>query len=732
MKFRSQSLELKEIEPGILELQFHSPHTANFLNATTLKSLDKALHIIQSKPEIKGLIITSDKQNFLVGADVNELQSMLQFPRETLQEWINYTNNLLNQYENLPFPTVSVISGYALGGGFEFSLATDFRVADSTAVLGLPITKLGIMPALGGSVRLPRLIGVEKAINLITKNISVPASCALKLGMIDRISDKENLIRSALVILKEAIHGKLDWQQSRQIKQDPIDTRSNKDPLICNTLHQLKEKKASTHYPANKVLIASIEKSAYESFNDALKIESDSFLELAFSAQAKALHRVHCNEQFVKYRNMTLIGKDIKIFRKIGVLGSNLIGSELAVAAAQREIKCILNDTAQPALTQGKNYLNDIKNNKIHFYNLNQDQKQKLDNNIQQNLLYTDFSTCQIIIDTTNENSEEKSITLRSLEENTQQETILITNTPSYSITSLGANLIHSERHCGVHILHPASKTTLMEIIKGDKTSLDTIKAVVQLAMQIGKVPIMVNDSPGFFINRVLLSYLSAFCNLATTGINITDIDNAMEREFGWSKGPGKLIDLIGIDVVYRAFQQLTKHYPISIHLNDDNILDNLYQKSSTGIKSLSGFYQYQKDEDGKIKIIGLSEDTKQFSPTPKTNLPLKEIIYRLMIPMMNEVTRCLEEEVITTPEEGDLALVRGTGFPAFRGGAFHLIDQIGIPRYLSILEHYEKFGKEYQAPELLHYMHKNSMRFYPIQTVKFNNLKEIIPITSA
>ncbi|MCE0493607.1 3-hydroxyacyl-CoA dehydrogenase NAD-binding domain-containing protein [Vibrio salinus] len=726
MKFRSQSLELKEIENGIIELRLLSSNTANILDIATLKSLNKALQIIKTKQNVRGLMITSDKPHFFLGVDLNEVHSMFQLTKSELKEWLRYTNDLLNQYEKLPFPTVSVISGFALGGGFEFVLTSDFRISEPKTVMGLPITKLGMVPAFGGSVRLPRLIGTEKAINIIAKSHLVPAHCALKLGMIDRISDKENLKKNALIILKEAICGKLDWQTTRSKKRSPIEIKKE-NSFTYNTINSLKKAKVSTYYPAIKTLMESIDKSSDKPLDEALEIERHFFLHLVHTPQTKALVRMYLNDQFVKYRNLSLIENDIKTFETIGIFGTNLIGNDFAISAAINNIQCVITDKSDTALNKGKQYFDAIRKDNIHFYHLDKDEKEKISGNVQYTRYLTDLTSCPILIDTVSESINEKKQTLGNLEKNASDDTILVTDTDLLSINSLASTLTHPERYCGVHILHPAANTQLIEVVKGKSTSLDTIKTVVQLAVKLGKYPILINDQPGFFINRVLLSYLSAFCNLAMEGINIRYIDNLMEHTFGWSKGPGKLIDILGTDVVYRACQQLTKNYPDSIFLNKNNILEYLYNNDMTGIKNQAGFYLYQKDHHDRITITGLSEKLLSLSSEHFVKPSPKEIIYRLMIPMFNEVIRCLEEEVISTPEECDLALIHGVGFPAFRGGAFHLIDQITIPRYLSVLERYKKYGKNYEAPNLLRNMAASDMVFYPTPPKSVTSLKDML-----
>jgi 3-hydroxyacyl-CoA dehydrogenase/enoyl-CoA hydratase/3-hydroxybutyryl-CoA epimerase/enoyl-CoA isomerase len=243
---------------------------------------------------------------------------------------------------------------------------------------------------------------------------------------------------------------------------------------------------------------------------------------------------------------------------------------------------------------------------------------------------------------------------------------------------------------------------------------METLQTVIQLMNQLGKQPLLTQEQPGLFTSRILLTYLSSFCNLASEGVSVSYIDNLMEQEFGWAKGPGKLIDIIGVNVVYRAIQNLNKNYPDRIYVSENNLLASLNHQSLTGIKSLSGFYQYKKDATEKHHTIGLSSAVKNFLSQPNKKITAKEIIYRLMLPMMNEVVRCLEEEVISTPEEGDFALVHGIGFPAFRGGVFHQIDQLTLPSYLAIISQYKKYGAAYHPPALLLYMQEKALHFYP------------------
>ncbi len=300
MLYLSDTIQVKWLKDGIAELIFNAPATINKLDTKTVTSLDKAVAALEQQTELKGLLLRSEKQAFIVGADITEFLSLFNAPTEELHELLNLANNIFNRIEDLPVPTVSAINGYALGGGCETVLSTDFRIASPDVRIGLPETKLGIMPGFGGSVRLPRLIGTDNALEIITAGKDIGAEEALKNGLVDAVVPAAKLVDSAVSILEQAIKGDLDWKAARQPKLMPLNLNEIERTMSFSVVKGMVMKIAGPHYPAPITAVKAIEKAATLSRDEALKLESDSFVTLAHTPVARALVGIFLNDQYVK------------------------------------------------------------------------------------------------------------------------------------------------------------------------------------------------------------------------------------------------------------------------------------------------------------------------------------------------------------------------------------------------------------------------------------------------
>lgn len=300
MIYQADTLQVKEIQDGIAELSFCSPKSVNKLDLATLESLDKALDALTSHQGLKGLMLTSDKDAFIVGADITEFLGLFAKTDAELDQWLQFANSIFNKLEDLPVPTISVLKGHTLGGGCECVLATDMRIGDKTTSIGLPETKLGIMPGFGGCVRLPRVIGADSAMEIITQGKACRVDEALKIGLLDAVVETDALYESALQTLTSAINEKIDWQARRTQKTSPL-TLSKLESMMSFTMAKgLVAQKAGPHYPAPMTAVITIEEGARFARNEALDIERKYFVKLAKSEEAKALVGLFLNDQYIK------------------------------------------------------------------------------------------------------------------------------------------------------------------------------------------------------------------------------------------------------------------------------------------------------------------------------------------------------------------------------------------------------------------------------------------------
>ncbi|OTA18938.1 putative 3-hydroxyacyl-CoA dehydrogenase [Xenorhabdus beddingii] len=715
MLYLSETIQVKWLKDGIAELIFNAPAAINKLDTKTVTSLEKAVAALEQQTELKGLLLRSEKQAFIVGADITEFLSLFNAPAEKLHELLDLANNILNRIEDLPVPTVSAINGYALGGGCEVVLSTDFRVAAPDLRIGLPETKLGIMPGFGGSVRLPRLIGTDNALEIISAGKDINAEEALKNGLVDAVVPVEKLIDSAVSILQQAIKGDLDWKAARQPKLMPLNLNEIERTMSFTVAKGMVMKVAGPHYPAPITAVKTIEKAATLGRDGALALESASFVKLAHTAVARALVGIFLNDQYVK----GLAKKHLQAVttpEHAAVLGAGIMGGGIAYQSARKGIPILMKDINQKALDLGINEAAKLLNKQFERGRLDAMKMAKILSSIQPTLNYAGIEQSQVVVEAVVENPKIKAAVLAETESHISDDCILASNTSTIPITELARSLKRPENFCGMHFFNPVHRMPLVEIIRGEKTSDKAISTVVAYASKMGKTPIVVNDCPGFFVNRVLFPYLAGFGMLLRDGGDFRQIDKIMEKEFGWPMGPAYLIDVVGIDTAHHAQTVMAQGFPDRMSRDYRDAIDVLFENQRYGQKNGVGFYQYTQDKKGKPKkaqdeaVDHLLADISK----PQQIFSGEEIIARTMIPMINEVVRCLEEGVIASPAEADMALVYGLGFPPFHGGVFRYLDTMGTTAYVKMAESYAHLGALYHVPAGLKAKSESNESYYP------------------
>lgn len=722
MLYQSETIYVQWLKTGIAELVFNSPGPINKLDTHTIASLDEAVSALEQQPDLLGVVLRSDKPTFIVGADIKEFLSLFEAPADTLREWLGCANHIFNRLEDLPVPTLSAINGYALGGGCECILSTDLRIATPDSRIGLPETKLGIMPGFGGSVRLPRLIGLDSALEIITAGKDVGAAEALKLGLIDAIVEIEKLPQAAIELIESAISGAINWQQRREPKLQPLQLSPIEQTMSFNVAKGMISKVAGKHYPAPMAAVNSIEKAANCARDEALKCETASFVPLTQGNVARSLVSIFLNDQQVKATSKQL-SRHVDAPQHAAVLGAGIMGGGIAYQSASKGIPVLMKDINEKSLDLGIEEAHKLLNAQFERGKINASKMAKTLASIHPSLSYAGIENAQIIVEAVVENPKIKAAVLAEVEPLVSSETILASNTSTIPITELANTLKRPENFCGMHFFNPVHRMPLVEIIRGEKTSDDTIAKVVAYASKMGKTPIVVNDCPGFFVNRVLFPYFAGFNLLLQDGADFREIDKVMEKEFGWPMGPAYLLDVVGIDTAFHAEQVMAVGFPERMSKARKNAIDVMFEEKRFGQKNGKGFYQYEKDKKGKPKKIDdpVTNELLASISREKRSFTKEEIIARMMTPMINEVVRCLEEGIIQSPAEADIALVYGLGFPPFRGGAFRYLDTIGTASYAKTAEDYASLSPLYQIPTGLKEKSQTNASYYaqpPVVTI--------------
>ncbi|WP_338590892.1 fatty acid oxidation complex subunit alpha FadB [Shewanella khirikhana] len=714
MIYQSPTIQVELTGDKIARLCFNAPGSVNKFDRETLAALDAALDAIKAS-DAKAALLTSGKDTFIVGADITEFLALFAEEDAKLQAWLEQANVVFNKLEDLPFPTASAIKGFALGGGCETILATDFRIADTTAKIGLPETKLGIIPGFGGTVRLPRIIGADNALEWITTGKDQRPEDALKVGAIDAVTAPDALEAAATQMLKDAIDGKLDWQARRARKQSPLTLPKLEAMMSFTTAKGMVYAVAGKHYPAPMAAVSVVEKAAGMSRADALQVEHQAFIQLAKTDVATALIGIFLNDQLVKGKAKKA-GKLAKNVNQAAVLGAGIMGGGIAYQSASKGTPIVMKDINQAALDLGLNEAAKLLTAQVSRGRSTPEKMAKVLNNITPALDYAPIKDAAVVVEAVVENPKVKSAVLAEVEGLVADDAIIASNTSTISIDFLAKSLKNPARFCGMHFFNPVHKMPLVEVIRGKDTSEETVATVVAYASKMGKTPIVVNDCPGFFVNRVLFPYFAGFNGLLADGGDFAAIDKVMEKQFGWPMGPAYLLDVVGLDTGHHAQAVMAEGFPDRMGKSGKDAIDVMYEAGRLGQKNGKGFYQYSIDKRGKPK--------KDVDPASYTMLAeafgeqkafdADEIIARTMIPMIIETVRCLEEGIIASPAEADMGLVYGLGFPPFRGGVFRYLDTMGVANFVALADKYAHLGGLYQVTDAMRALASSNGSYYP------------------
>lgn len=715
MLYQGDTLHLNWLDDGIAELVFDAPGSVNKLDTATVASLSQALDVLEKQTELRGLMLRSTKAAFIVGADITEFLGLFQVPAAQLSEWLHFANSVFNRLEDLPVPTLSAVNGYALGGGCECVLATDYRIATPDARIGLPETKLGIMPGFGGSVRLPRLLGADSALEIIAGGKDIDAKDALKRGLVDAIVSPETLKDAALNVLRQAIDGSLDWQAKRAPKYQPLKLSKIEAAMSFSTAKAMVMQVAGKHYPAPITAVKTIEAAARCGRDEALALENKSFVPLAHSDEARALVGIFLNDQYLKSLAKKLT-RDVEPPRQAAVLGAGIMGGGIAYQSAWKGVPVLMKDINDKALELGMREAGKLLNKQLERGKIDGLKLANIISTIHPTLDYSGFERVDAVVEAVVENPKVKKAVLAELEGKVRPDAIIASNTSTIPISELANVLERPENFCGMHFFNPVHRMPLVEVIRGEKTSESTIARIVAWASKMGKTPVVVNDCPGFFVNRVLFPYFAGFSQLLRDGADFRQVDKVMEKKFGWPMGPAQLLDVVGIDTAHHAQAVMAAGFPQRMSKDYRDAVDALFDAGRYGQKNGTGFWRYEEDKKGKPRRAedettdALLADIAQ----PRKHFSDEEIIARMMIPMVNEVVRCLEEGIIASPAEADMALVYGLGFPPFHGGVFRWLDTLGSARFLDMAQQYQHLGALYQVTDGLREKAQRHESYYP------------------
>ncbi|MBD97559.1 fatty-acid oxidation protein subunit alpha [bacterium] len=667
------------------------------LTTTALQALDTALIELSSNPDCLSLQICSEKPHvFIAGADIQEIASI--HDAQDGEKKATMGQRIFNRLEDLPFPTVAVIDGACLGGGLELALACTYRIASDHAKtqLGLPETTLGIIPGFGGTYRLPKTIGLPASLDMILSGRSVSANRALKLGLVDQLE-------------KPAF---LHATSAQFVQNIPKITRRKhtagfpgKSRFMTQIAKKSVLKKTNGHYPAPLMALKTIQKTAFKPRAYALKCEAHAFGVLVHTNACKTLIDLYFSNETLKRcgGDTRLEHTASKLPKCVGVLGAGFMGGGIAFACAKSGISTRFQDLNWEAILSGYKTVDTYCQQAINRKKMTRHEHQTMLHRLSGNISPTSLSKQSFVIEAIVEDLAIKQTVFQAIEPHIDPAAILASNTSGLSIDHMANGLKHPERFIGMHFFSPVNRMPLVEVIPGSATNIETLQATFSLAKQLKKIPIVVKNSPGFLINRILIPYINEAAHMVCEGYSIAAIDR-IATQFGMPVGPLTLVDEVGIDIGMKVANQLGDHFGERLRISS---LFEVFEQNPSwlGKKTGYGFYDYTSKKTVNKKL------TNTVVPKAYASTAIED---RLMLTLLNEAARCLEEAVVSDPKLLDMGLIMGIGFPPFRGGILRYADAIGIDTVVNKLKALaDTIHPRFSPSDLLVTMAANNQRFY-------------------
>jgi 3-hydroxyacyl-CoA dehydrogenase/enoyl-CoA hydratase/3-hydroxybutyryl-CoA epimerase len=696
-------MQLKLDEDGIAHLIFDNPdERVNVLSALFVEEFLEILGQIEKDNRIKGLILESAKPGvFIAGADIKWLKAL-----KTPDDCVSFAKNAhvpFNRLEDLKIHTIAAINGICLGGGLELAMACKWRAAmeHKSVQIGLPEVKLGVLPGGGGTQRLPALIGIQNALALACAGKSVKPQEALKLGIIDAVLPPEGFAGDVKKFLLEKINSGTDYSRPwiadsyrHGITEDEKNPETRKK--IFEAARRITLKQTKGHVRAPMRIIDAVEHGAEKGFKAGLQAEQSAFAEVLCSPEGRALV-----DLFLMQNAMTKVygssDRSIKPadVKKVGVLGAGLMGAGIAHSVIASGRKVVMKDVNDDALNRGVQYIRGILKQDVEKGRMTESKMEEIMALLQPTLTYDEFRDVDMVIEAVFENMELKRKTIEEVERYIPEYCIFASNTSSLAISELAKAFKRPGNFIGMHYFSPVNRMPLLEIIRGAQTAENTVVTAVAVAHTTKKLPIVVNDCYGFYTTRAVGAYLVEAMSCLNDGADVKTIDEVI-MEYGFPVGPITLLDEVGHDVGAHVTTIMKQAYPERF---SDEYTKVTVADGRLGRKNGRGFYVY---EEGKKK--GVDETVYSlFTLRADKKLTKEEILERIVMYLLNEVGFCMGENIVTNTVDAEMGMVFGIGFPPFRGGPLHAIDEIGVDQVVETLNRLEaKWGSRFKAAPYL------------------------------
>jgi len=710
------SPHLTVTDEGLAMVTFDDPdRSANVLTEAVMRRFSEIIEEVHTGAEagrIRGLLVVSGKPgSFIVGADVDAI-AQVESPEEGA-EAARLGQAIYLELERLPIPTLAAIDGPCMGGGTELALACRYRVASDhpRTRIGLPEVQLGILPAWGGTTRLPRLVGLQAALDLLLTGKRVDPKRALKMGLVEEVLPHQVFREVALDYLRQRVEeGKVPTGSRRGFTQRLLEDTAPGRRIVLSTAKRKVEERTGGHYPAPFRILEVLRKGLGRSVEKSLELEAHAAGELLASRVSK--HLVHVFQLRERARKGTGVEGPVepREVADMGILGAGTMGGGIAQLAAYHGLRVRIKDIEHGPVAEALQYAQGLFDRAVDKKRMDRREARAAMERISGGTEYTGFGQLDLVVEAVVERMDVKRQVLAEVEELAPEECVLTTNTSTLSIDEMAQALDRPGQFCGMHFFNPVHKMPLVEVIRGRETSDSAVATVYALALELGKVPVVVKDGPGFLVNRILAPYLNEAGHLLAEGASVKAVD-AAATAFGLPMGPLRLVDEVGIDVARHAGEVL--HDAFGERMIPSQPLVAIGETGRLGRKGGKGFYRYDNGDDKGVDP-DIYEVLGSAVPARRNDVDESEIRARLVLVMINEAARVLEEGIARSAADVDLAMIMGTGFPPFRGGLLKFADEIHPRTLVERLEGYEAaLGPRFATAPLLRRLAREDRGFY-------------------
>lgn len=704
----SDAFQFEERGDGIGLLTLDLPgKKVNTLSQAVLAELATLVARLGDRADLRGLLLRSGKPGqFIAGADLGELGSLAHAGRDQVGQAVAIGHQLFDRVARLPFPTVALVDGNCMGGGTELILAMDDRIVASGpgTKIALPEVKLGIVPGWGGTQRLPRLIGLN-AIEVICSGEPMTAARAVEIGLAFDAVPAGRLIETGARRV-ESLWLYDEWEARRRKARGPLGLGPDQLAFAFATAEGAIRIKTKGQYPAPLVALRAIRDGCNLPLDEGLKVERSAALEVMGSPiSANLIALFFMKNRLDRDPGVDDPGVEPAPIRRVGVIGSGLMGAGIAAAHARSGLPTAMVDVDDARLGDGLKRASDVVAGRIKIGRATHEDMARMLGLLSTSTSPATLGESDLVVEAITEDEEAKAATYRGLAAVLKPGAILASNTSTISITRLAESSPDPGRFVGLHFFNPVDRMELVEVIRGAKTTDETVASVVALAKQVRKTPIVVRDCPGFLVNRVLLPYMNEALTLLREGVAMDAIDEAATR-FGMPMGPIALHDLIGIDTAAFAGRVMLAAYPD--RTVPTRLLLDMVKAGRLGQKAGSGF---RKHAGKKVEADPAFDAVLGPHRTEGRPMTSEEIVDRLFLPMLVEATRVLEEGIVREAADVDMGLILGIGFPPFRGGILRWSDTVGAGEILRRLDPLRALGKRFEPTESLN----SGEPFYPV-----------------